>query len=293
MLKVGILPLRKYYVRNVMQIGLRFHDAARLPLEQRLAAVRSQGFSCVQLALAKAIEEFPTDDAALTPGLAMYLRHLFEGNGLDIAVLGCYLNLATPDREELKRNMQRYKAHLRFASLLGCGVVGTETGCPNVEYKYCEECGSEDSLKLFIENAAPVVEYAEKTGTILAIEPVAKHIVCTPERALKVLEEIGSPNLRIIFDPVNLLTFENYRDQKQIVRNAIDVLGDYVDIIHVKDFRAGEKELMFLPAGQGCFDFSNLSEFIKTRKPYIQCTLEDTQPDTAVAAREFFERCCS
>lgn len=293
MLKVGILPLCKYYVRNTMQIGLRLHDAVRLPLEQRLAAVRGQGFSCVQLAMAKAIEEFPTDDAALTPGLAMYLKHLFEKNGLDIAVLGCYLNLAVPDKEQLKKNTECYKAHLRFASLLGCGVVGTETGCPNAEYAYCEACGSEDALKLFIENAAPVVEYAEKTGTILAIEPVEKHIVCTPKRARRVLEEIDSPNLRIIFDPVNLLNMENYRDQKQIVRNAIEVLGDYVDVIHVKDFMPGEKELIPLAAGQGCFDFSDLSEFIRKRKPFIQCMLENTGPDTAVAAKEFFERCCS
>ena len=36
-----------------MQIGLRLHDAAKLPIEERLQEVRKQGFTCVHLALSK------------------------------------------------------------------------------------------------------------------------------------------------------------------------------------------------------------------------------------------------
>ena len=76
-----------------MQIGLRLHDSAKLELKERLRIVKGQGFSCVHLALSK-IEGLAGSAEALTPGYAMYLRHTFEEAGLDIAVLGNYLNLA-------------------------------------------------------------------------------------------------------------------------------------------------------------------------------------------------------
>ena len=34
--------------------------------------------------------------------------------------------------------------------VLGCGMVGTETGAPNLEYKFCPECRSDASFSLFI-----------------------------------------------------------------------------------------------------------------------------------------------
>ena len=116
----------------MIQFGLRLHDAEKLPVEQVLPLVRQKGFTCAHVALSKSFKELPCTPSALTPGYALYLRHLFEKNGIDIAVLGNYLNLAHPDADALHAIQEKYYAHIRFASLLGCGMVGTETGAPNV-----------------------------------------------------------------------------------------------------------------------------------------------------------------
>ncbi|MFR8427006.1 MAG: hypothetical protein ACLVCH_04760 [Roseburia inulinivorans] len=63
-------------------------------------------------------------DSALTPGFSCYLKNLLRHNHLDIAVLGCYLNLATPDQAVLEKNVHRYMAHIRMASLLGARCCG-------------------------------------------------------------------------------------------------------------------------------------------------------------------------
>ena len=157
-----------------MQLGIRLHDIKKAPLEERLAIAHEQGFACGHLALAKVISEYPVDDGALTPGYAMYLKKIFAENQLDVAVLGCYLNLANPNPASLAKNTHRYLAHIRFASLLGAGVVGTETGAVNEEYRFEERNHSEEALKIFINNLCPVVSYAEKMGVIVAIEPVYK-----------------------------------------------------------------------------------------------------------------------
>ncbi len=273
-----------------MQLGIRLHDIKKAPLPERLRIAASQGFACGHLALSKVISEYSTADGALTPGFAHYLKNLFAESGIDIAVLGCYLNLANPNEESLKKNQARYLAHIRFASLLGAGVVGTETGAVNEAYRFEERNHSEEALRIFIKNLRPVVEYAEKMGVIFAIEPVFKHIVCNPKRAKQVLREIDSPNLQIIFDPVNLLDISNYQEREQIIREAIELLGEDIAVVHIKDFKVENDELISVAAGTGEMDYSEIIRFIKKEKPYIHVTLENTVPENAETARSHIQR---
>ena len=136
----------------MIQLGLRLHDGEKLPIEQLLPLVRDKGFSCVHLALSKSLREIPCTPSALTPGYAGWLRRLCQRNDLDIAVLGNYLNLAHPDSSALAAIQEKYYAHIRFAANLGCGMVGTETGAPNPEYRTCPECRSDQALAAFIRN---------------------------------------------------------------------------------------------------------------------------------------------
>lgn len=272
-----------------MQLGIRVHDGEKLPLEELLPILKSRGFKCGHIALSKSIKEYSVSPSALTPGLAMYLRRLFSANSLDIAVLGCYLNLANPDENELSAITEKYKAHIRFASHLGCGVVGTETGAPNREYKYEPACHSDEALEIFINNLRPVVKYAEQMGVIFAIEPVWKHIVYSPERARIVLDEINSPNLQIIFDPVNLLCYDNYNEREDIFERAIKLLGKDIAVVHIKDFIVKDNELVSVEAGGGEMDYRRIMEFVKKEKPFIHVTLENTSPENAEASRKLIQ----
>lgn len=270
-----------------MQFGIRLHDAVQAPIEERLKIVKEQGFTCAHVALSKVISENSVAPQALTPGYAMYLKRLFDKNELDCAVLGCYLNLANPDAAQLKAIQEKYMANIRFAAHLGAGVVGTETGAPNVEYKFEEACWNEESLQIFINNLRPVVKYAEQMGVLMAIEPVVRHIVCNPVRARRVLDEIGSPNLRIILDPVNLLEIYNYEKQDEIIDEAIELLGKDVAVLHVKDFAITDGRLVSVPVGQGQCHWDRIMPYMKKEKPYMHATLEDTRPDNAVAALNY------
>ena len=272
-----------------MQLGIRLHDIhAKLgpefqTMEKRAQTAREEGFTCVHLAYSKVIKGYTFDDCALTEGLAKYTKRVFEGQGLDVAVLGCYLNLAHPDPDKLKEIQSRYYGHLRVASLLGAGVVGTETGAPNAQYKMDANTHSEEALETFIRGLAPVVERAEKYGVTMAIEPVWKHIVYSPDRAVKVLEAIGSPNLRIIFDPVNLLYPGNLDDRGKVIGEAMEKLCDRIAVVHLKDCVPDGDDLKSIAAGTGVMDY------IKARKPYIHTTLENTTDENAVSSRMYLQ----
>ena len=93
-----------------MNIGIRLHDTAPGTLEQRLAFVKKQGFSCAHLALSKVLPDFAMADAPwlLDDALAQRVKSAFEDAGMGCAVLGCYLNLAHPDPAKLKEIQSKY-----------------------------------------------------------------------------------------------------------------------------------------------------------------------------------------
>lgn len=279
-----------------MQIGIRLHDVntglepALQTMERRAEKAREEGFSCVHLAFSKVIKGVDFDDCALTEGLGMYARRILSREGLDTAVLGCYLNLAHPDPEKLREIQSRYFGHIRVAAIMGAGVVGTETGAPNPEYKTDAETHTEAALDAFIRGLAPVVERAERYGVAVAIEPVWKHIVYDADRVLRVLSAVRSPNLRVILDPVNLLYAGNADQRDRVIGEAVDKLGGHVAVVHLKDFVRQGGELKSVAAGTGEMDYTRILRFMKERKPYIQATLENTDNASAVPSREFLQR---
>ena len=139
-------------------------------------------------------------------------------------------------------------------------------------------------------NLEPVLERAEKYGVMMAIEPVRNHIVYNADRALEVINAMESPNLRIIFDPVNLLATDNVDRRDSVLAAAMDKLCDHIAMVHLKDYVRTENGLVSVAAGTGEMDYTEIMRFLKARKPFIQASLENTTNDNAVQAREFLER---
>lgn len=280
----------------MLQVGIRLHDVntngspEEKTMQARAEKAKSEGFSCVHLAYQKVMGQVCFDDAALNEGLACYTKRVFQREGLDIAVLGCYLNLAHPDPEELQKIKSRYFGHLRVAALAGCSVVGTETGAPNAQYKLDGATHSKEALDTFIRNLSDVVERAEDWGVSMAIEPVWNHIVYNADRAVEVLRAIKSPNLRIILDPVNLLCMENAEDRERIFQDAFEKLRDHIAVVHIKDFVRRDGKLVSVAAGTGEMNYEKLLGMLKQSKPFVQATLENTTNENAIQARELIQR---
>ncbi|MDR3120331.1 MAG: sugar phosphate isomerase/epimerase [Clostridiales bacterium] len=268
-----------------MNVGIRFHDTPKLPFESRVESVAEQGFGCVQLALYHAFDDF-AGNAALTPGFAAHIKRTFERNSVDLAVLGCYMNPLHPEKAALVGIYETYAAHLRFASWLGGCVVGTETGCPNAEYRHVPECQTDACFELFIKNIAPVVEAAERLGVVLGIEPVAAHSIYDAKRARRALDVLASRNVRIIFDPVNLLNAGNAASYRDIFAGFTDLVGEEIAVLHLKDFILDGDGFRSVPFGFGQIDYSETMAFVKRYKPHIHASLEDTKPENAATARK-------
>jgi len=272
-----------------MDIGIRLHDTRPGTLRERLGDAAAQGFSCVQLAMSKAVDGFRMADAPklLTPDLAAEVREELERAGMECAVLGCYLKLACANEEEAEQVREIYLAHLRFAAWIGARCVGTET--PPADGPEGKACRTGEHYRLFLDRVGPVAREAEKLGVTLAVEPVCTHIVYDARRAEQMLADLKSDSVKIILDAVNLIDSEHTETAPGIVRDAADRLGNRVCVLHMKDFvpQPGMPRPKPVPCGQGRMDYRVLLEL--ARKRDLPMTLENTTPENAEQTRMWLE----
>ena len=263
-----------------MNLGVRAHDFGKLPVEELAARIATHGLTCVQLAVAKAVAGIETDAGRLTPGLAGHVRAAFARHGIQIAVLGCYVNLADPDAGTLRAQLGRFKDHLRLARDFGCSVVGTETGSLNADFSWHPDNHGEAAFNAVLANVRELVGEAEKFGVCVGVEGVERYVIDSPRRLRRLVDEVGSPNLQLILDPVNLLNVRNHGDQEAIIEEAFALLGERIAILHVKDFVVEDGRFRSVPAGQGQLNHGLFLRRAKERKPWIHTLLEDTAPAT-------------
>lgn len=272
-----------------MRIGVRGHDVGRYNLEDLAFHMEEAGIRNVQLALKKSIIEFKVTKETLTPGLARHIKETFAKHNVNVSLLGCYINMSHPNDEELKKLIDYFKANVRFARDLGCSLIGTETGALNEEYVDGPENHTEEAYERCLKSLKEMVAEAEKFGVMVAIEGVARHVLSTPEKVRRALDDVNSNNLQAIFDPFNFLTDDNYMKQDEIINKVFDLYGDRIVVIHAKDFVIEDGKVKQVPVGTGQFNYPLLLKILKERKPHIDIILEGTSPKDLAGSVKFIE----
>ncbi len=271
-------------------IGTRGHDIGGIMSPEDLAqAMAEQGFEAVQLVAYRSIEGVSEESGYLTPGLAYKVGRAFDERGIHVALIGSYFNLLHPDKAVVDEGVKRFKEYIRHAKDLSGNLVGTETGSYNSDYSYNPENNSEEALLRVIEIFKELVEEAKNHGVMVGIEGLWAHAISTPKRMKRVLDAVDSSNLQVIFDPVNLLHIDNYKEANDIIDEAFELFGDRIVLIHAKDFVVEKNELKSVPIGQGLLDYKHLFDVINQYKPGIEVIIEDLR-DEALKSSLIFLR---
>jgi L-ribulose-5-phosphate 3-epimerase len=190
----------------MLQFGLRAHDFGRLPAEELADALAAYRPASIQLALSKALPAEEAANGSLSPGYARRLRRIFESRGIAIAVLGCYINPVHPDPVVRERELRRFEEHLSYVRDFGCAIVGTETGYRSSDGSFHPDTEKPETFDLLCRSLERLLRAAESASAILGVEAVAdKHTISSIEKMATLLHRLDSPNLQVIYDPVNLI----------------------------------------------------------------------------------------
>jgi len=139
----------------------------------------------------------------------------------------------------------------------------------------------------------------------LGIEPEVANVVSNANDALRLIMELGSNRIRIVFDPANLYRPpSDPRKDRHIITDALASLGYRIAVAHCKDianpgieaarWQPGETQYSHVAAGTGILDYrhyiSELKRSVHTSVPLILHGLSEEQIPSSVA---FVRRCLS
>jgi L-ribulose-5-phosphate 3-epimerase len=268
-------------ISSALRLGVRAHDFGCDKPERLAARIAAQGFSCVQLALNKAIAGLNLQAGDLTAELAREIGGAFARHGVGIEVLGCYINPIHPDLPTRKKLLAYFKDHLRFARDFGCGIVALESGSVNADYSSHPANHGEPAFQEMLASISELVAEAEKSGVTVGFETVYCHTVSTAQKMRRVLDTIRSKNLRVVFDAANLLSPENFSEQTRIIPEALDLLGNDIAVVHAKDFVFQGGVLKTVPAGRGELDFTPVLGFVRAQNSGVAVLLEEANESAA------------
>ncbi|MCL2840357.1 MAG: sugar phosphate isomerase/epimerase [Defluviitaleaceae bacterium] len=259
-----------------MKIGVRAHDFGRQSAKSLAGNIKNAGFECTQLAPAKAIEGI-NSFADITERHLEIIQEVFDKADLEITVLGCYIEPSLIDNEERLKHVEIFRNNIVYAKQLNIPIVGTETTHMDInaptDYR-------EKVYQLLKDSVLRMVEMAERENVWIGIEPVAEHTLNTPELARRLLDEVGSKQLKIIFDPLNLVLPSTINQQDEIYAKTIALLGEEVVAMHIKDTVIENNEKTWRNIGAGVINYKPIINWLKQSKPNMRLLREGVAMDS-------------
>ena len=269
----------------LVQIGILLGTFARSTLEARLDAVKACGLDCVQVSLDCAgLPAMPEDISA---ELAGRIRRDAAVRGITIAAVQGTFNMSHPDAEHRRTGLRRLRVLAEACPQLDTSRIHLCTGTRDRENIWRRHADN-DLPATWRDMAACVREAADiarQAGVVLAFEPEVNNVVDSAQKARRLLDEIGSPHLKVTIDPANIFHAGELPRMREMLDEAFALVGKDIVMAHAKDLDhdgdAGHKA-----AGQGKLDYDRYSSLLHTygfRGPLLLHGLSEAQVPGCVA----------
>jgi len=223
-------------------------------LEARLDAAKASGLACVQMSMRCAdLPEMPDRIPAELPGR---IRREAAARGIAIASVTGTFNMCHPDVEHRRTGLRRLRVLAEACQPMGTSFIHICTGTRNPEsmWRPHPDNGSPEAWRDMAACIREATEIARQANVVLAFEPEISNVVDSARKARRLLDEIGSPHLKVNIDPANLFPAGQLPRMKEILDEAFALVGKDMVLAHAKDIdhdgEAGHK-----PAGQGALDY--------------------------------------
>ncbi len=260
-----------------MKIGVRAHDYGRFEVKALAQLLKQEGYDAAQLVLPKVFAGVDSY-AAIDGRLIETIREEFDRQKIEIAVFGCYMDLANPNQEIRQKAVATFCDCLIWAKELGAGVIGTETAYARLSAKERKEW-----QPYMLDSIWRILEKANAVDMTLALEPVYWHPLTGLEEVQEVLHKAqDNKHLKLIFDPANLLEFPATTDQDAYWTKWLSAVGEWIEVFHIKDFTvspAGEYVPRLL--GEGVLKYDAIAAWVKANRPDSCLIREEMVPAEA------------
>ncbi|HZW31610.1 MAG TPA: sugar phosphate isomerase/epimerase [Isosphaeraceae bacterium] len=224
-----------------MHLGIFAKTFPRRTLEETLDAIVEQGLTHVQFNLS--CVGLPTLPERLDEDLCAGIARSFRQRGLTMAAISGTFNLCDPDYSRLQENLRRLAVLAAACRWLDTRIITLCTGTADPEdmWKWHSQNVLRSTWEKLVESMREAARVADRHEVTLAFEPELNNVVNSVCKARMLLDEVGSPWIRVVIDPANLVRPGDLSRMKEVFDEAFDWLAPEIILVHAKEPPLGEK----------------------------------------------------
>jgi sugar phosphate isomerase/epimerase len=217
-----------------MHLGIFAKTFPRPTLEETLDSVAYHGLTHVQFNMS--CIGLPTIPDRIDEDLCRWIAQSMRERGLTMAAISGTFNLCDPDESRLQENLRRLDVLAAACRWLDTRIITLCTGTLNTEDMWTHHPDNVrvSAWETLLGSVRAAVDIADRHEVTLAFEPEIHNVVSSVMRARRLLDEIGSPWLKVVIDPANLFSPGEVRPLSDLLREAFDWLGKDIVLAHAK-----------------------------------------------------------
>jgi sugar phosphate isomerase/epimerase len=194
----------------------------------------------------------------IAPVLADRVREAAAERNIALVAVSGTFNMIHPDAEARRDGLRRLGVLAGACKWLDASTITLCTGTRDPEdmWRRHPDNASPEAWRDLLATMLEALQTAEEHGVILAFEPEAGNVVDSAEKGRRLLDEMGSPHLKVVIDAANLFDADDparrLSHQEEILEEAFELLGGDLLLAHAKDVK-GSGEVV--AAGKGDLDY--------------------------------------
>ncbi|MGN7150792.1 sugar phosphate isomerase/epimerase family protein [Arthrobacter sp. SAFR-179] len=240
-----------------MEVGIFAKTFEAAGIEENMAAVAAAGITAVQYNLS--IAGIPTVPEKVDADTIERIKSAAAANNVRLAAISGTFNAAHPNPAVRNTGISRFVELVRVSVELGIPVITLCSGSRDAEdmWRHHPDNATPEAWADSRDSLTRLAALAEDAGIVVAVEPEHTNVVSTADLARKMLDEIGSPALKIVFDAANILDTEDLSDTTTVpvIEAALETLGPDIALAHAKELVPGRRALA---PGQGALPWKSI-----------------------------------
>lgn len=267
------------------QVGILSKVLSRPSVDAVLDAVVENDLTCIQFNMESA--GLPAMPDEIPSGLVSRIRQAALERRIKIASVQGTFNMSHPDPEFRRDGLRRLKLIASVCGDLRTSTIAICIGTRNRDnmWGHHPDNNTPEAWHDMTTCVREALRIAEDTGIALALEPEVTNIVDSAWKARRLIDELGSPNLKVTIDAANLFHAGELPRMAEVMENAFELIGHDIVLAHAKDLSC-DGEAGHEAAGEGLLDYDRYFALLVRygfRGPLLLHGLSEAQLPRSVA----------
>ena len=169
--------------------------------------------------------------------------------------------LIHPDPAEKERQIAYVVEQCEAAERVNCQSITTHVGTKSTESQVAPHPDNW-RIETWRESVESLKEILRRTAGMevkLIIEAVNMTAMNNPRAHKRLMEDVGSDRLKVLLDPINMISLRNYFRTTELINECFDLLGEDIIACHAKDTHVIPNKMSAyiteVAAGKGQLDY--------------------------------------